>query len=236
MCSIHIIVFLAAHFDFWLVAKHIGGRAYSLANNLLKNYLLNFFSQVPQASPYLPQKTFYALLQPVRGKRAWQVPPYKPIYPVFIRFKFQLAFQINKLIIFPGFARSSRVSEFRQSRMEEPLILASHHPLHLIQALQSWLEDYFTFNNIMLWAASTQLSLVFADQVKLQSNMSLNLTQKYIYLLPIQPLTILLPHQLFPSNWNVPRQINLWPVNALCSITSLLWYLTYRGNAPGPLF
>ena len=192
MHLIHILVFLAAHFDFWFVAKHIEGRANSLADHLSRNHLHNFFSQVPQAEhhppphipaqlldllgnnhlvwtstdwigqfknsikqlfpnphtrltrqqseniylsvltfhypPYLPQKTFYAILQPVLGKRAWQVPPSRPIYPVSVRFRFQLASLIHGLTKYLGFARSLRASEFKQSRMEDPLVHAFLSP------------------------------------------------------------------------------------------------------------
>ena len=54
MHLIRILVFLAAHFDFWFVAKHIEGRANSLADNLSRNHLHNFFSQVPQAERHPP--------------------------------------------------------------------------------------------------------------------------------------------------------------------------------------
>ena len=79
--------------------------------------------------PYLPQKTFYAILQPVWDKRAWQAPPYTHIYPVSVRFKFQLASLTHELITCPGFAKSLRVLEFRQSRMAELLSLAFPLPL-----------------------------------------------------------------------------------------------------------
>ena len=42
MHLIRILVFLAAHFDFWFVAKHIEGRANSLADHLSRNHLHNF--------------------------------------------------------------------------------------------------------------------------------------------------------------------------------------------------
>ena len=58
MHLIRILVFLAAHFDFWFVAKHIEGRVNSLADDLSRNHLLHFFSQVPQAEcnppPHIP--------------------------------------------------------------------------------------------------------------------------------------------------------------------------------------
>lgn len=54
MHLIRILVFLAARFEFWFVAKHIEGRANSLADDLSRNNLSHFFSQVPQAECYPP--------------------------------------------------------------------------------------------------------------------------------------------------------------------------------------
>ena len=45
MHLVRILVFLAAHFDFWFVAKHVEGTVNSLANDLSRDNLPNFFSQ-----------------------------------------------------------------------------------------------------------------------------------------------------------------------------------------------
>ena len=52
MHLIQILVFLAAHFDFWFIAKHIEGKANRLADDLSRDNLSHFFSQVPQAEYY----------------------------------------------------------------------------------------------------------------------------------------------------------------------------------------
>ena len=44
-----ILVFLAAQFEFWFVAKHVEGNANSIADDLSRDNLPRFFSQVPQA-------------------------------------------------------------------------------------------------------------------------------------------------------------------------------------------
>ena len=49
-----ILVFLAAHFDFWFIAKHIEGKANHLADDLSRDKLSHFFSQVPQAEHHPP--------------------------------------------------------------------------------------------------------------------------------------------------------------------------------------
>lgn len=58
MHLIRILVFLAARFDFWFVAKHIEGKENSLADDLSRDNLVHFFSQVPQAEhqqpPHIP--------------------------------------------------------------------------------------------------------------------------------------------------------------------------------------
>ena len=54
MHLIRILVFLAAHFDFWFVASHIEGKANRLADDLSRNNLTHFFSQVPQAEHHSP--------------------------------------------------------------------------------------------------------------------------------------------------------------------------------------
>ena len=48
MHLVHILMFLAAHFDFWFVAKHVEGNANSLVDDLSCHNLPHFFSQVPQ--------------------------------------------------------------------------------------------------------------------------------------------------------------------------------------------
>ena len=52
------LTFLAAHFDFWFVAKHVEGNANSLVDDLSCDNLPHFFSQVPKAeynkSPQVP--------------------------------------------------------------------------------------------------------------------------------------------------------------------------------------
>ena len=54
MHLIHILVFLAAHFDFWFIAKHIEGKANRLADDLSRDNLSHFFSQIPQAEHHPP--------------------------------------------------------------------------------------------------------------------------------------------------------------------------------------
>ena len=49
MHLVHILMFLAAHFDFWFVAKHVEGNANSLVDDLSCDNLPHFFSQVPKA-------------------------------------------------------------------------------------------------------------------------------------------------------------------------------------------
>ena len=98
-------------------------KTYKAAEQKYLSFCTNF-----SLSPYLPQKTFYAILQPVWGKRAWQVPPSRPIYPISVRFRFQLASLIHGLTKCLGFTRSLRVSEFRQSRMVDPLVHAFLSP------------------------------------------------------------------------------------------------------------
>ena len=62
MHLIRILVFLAAHFDFWFVARHIEGKANRLADDLSRNNLTHFFSQVPQAEHHSPPHIPDALL------------------------------------------------------------------------------------------------------------------------------------------------------------------------------
>lgn len=54
MHLIQILVFLAAHFDFWFIAKHIEGKSNCLADDLSRDNLSHFFSQVPQAEHHSP--------------------------------------------------------------------------------------------------------------------------------------------------------------------------------------
>lgn len=46
-----VLVFMAAHFNFWFKAKHIEGQKNSLADALSRNKMSLFFSQAPQAAP-----------------------------------------------------------------------------------------------------------------------------------------------------------------------------------------
>ena len=62
MHLIRILVFLAAHFDFWFMARHIEGKANRLADDLSRNNLTHFFSQVPQAEHHSPPHIPDALL------------------------------------------------------------------------------------------------------------------------------------------------------------------------------
>ena len=54
MHLIRILVFIAARFNFWFIAKHIEGRANTLADDLSRNNMVHFFTQVPQARCYSP--------------------------------------------------------------------------------------------------------------------------------------------------------------------------------------
>ena len=54
MHLIRILVFIAARCDFWFVAKHIEGQANTIADDLSRNNMVHFFSQVPQARLYAP--------------------------------------------------------------------------------------------------------------------------------------------------------------------------------------
>ena len=56
MHLVHILVFLAARFNFWFVAEHIAGKGNSLADDLSRNNLRHFFSQVPQARHHQPPR------------------------------------------------------------------------------------------------------------------------------------------------------------------------------------
>ena len=62
MHLVRILVFLAAQFDFWFVAKHVEGKANSLADDLSRDNLPNFFSQVPQAVHNKPPQVPSSLL------------------------------------------------------------------------------------------------------------------------------------------------------------------------------
>ena len=62
MHLVRILVFLAAHFDFWFVAKHVEGKANSLADDLSRDNLPNFFSQMPQAEYNKPPQIPPSLL------------------------------------------------------------------------------------------------------------------------------------------------------------------------------
>ena len=62
MHLVRILVFLAAHFDFWFVAKHVEGKANFLADDFSRNNLPNFFSQVPQAENNKPPQIPPSLL------------------------------------------------------------------------------------------------------------------------------------------------------------------------------
>ena len=52
MHLIHMLVFLAAKFNFWFVASHIPGVKNVAANALPRNALSSFFSQVPQENSH----------------------------------------------------------------------------------------------------------------------------------------------------------------------------------------
>ena len=62
MHLIWILVFLAAHFDFLFIAKHMEGKANYLADNLSCDKLSHFFAQVSQAEHHLPSHTSASLL------------------------------------------------------------------------------------------------------------------------------------------------------------------------------
>ena len=93
-----------------------------------------------------------------------------------------------------------RIQAVKNGRSPRPRLPIT--PSILYKLRKVWLEDNSSFNNIMLWAAATTTFFGFCtvDQVKLQWNVSLNLTQKYIYLWLIWPLTRLLPHPSYPSS------------------------------------
>ena len=98
-------------------------KTYKVAERKYLSFCTNF-----SLSPLPTTENIYAILRPVLGKRAWQVPPSRPIYPVSVRFRFQLASLIHGLTKCLGFARSLRASEFKQSRMEDPLVHAFLSP------------------------------------------------------------------------------------------------------------
>ena len=54
MALIRILVFIAARCDFWFVAKHIEGQANTIADDLSRNNMVHFFTQVPQARLFTP--------------------------------------------------------------------------------------------------------------------------------------------------------------------------------------
>ena len=62
MHLVHILMFLAAHFDFWFVAKHLEGNANSLVDDLSCDNLSHFFSQVPKAEYNKPPQVPPSLL------------------------------------------------------------------------------------------------------------------------------------------------------------------------------
>ena len=62
MHLVRILVFVAARFDFWFVAKHAEGKANFLADDFSCNNLPNFFSQVPQAEKNKPPQIPPSLL------------------------------------------------------------------------------------------------------------------------------------------------------------------------------
>ena len=62
MHLVHILMFLAAHFDFWFVAKHVEGNANSLVDDLSCDNLPHFFSQVPQVEYNKPLQVSLSLL------------------------------------------------------------------------------------------------------------------------------------------------------------------------------
>ena len=55
-------MFLAVQFDYWFVAKHVEGKVNSLADDLSRDNLPNFFSQVPQAEYNKPLEVPSSLL------------------------------------------------------------------------------------------------------------------------------------------------------------------------------
>ena len=51
MHLIRVLVFLAAHFNFWFRAEHLAGSSNTLADAISRNKMDEFFLQVPEASP-----------------------------------------------------------------------------------------------------------------------------------------------------------------------------------------
>ena len=63
MHLVRILMFLAAHFDFWFVAKYVEGNANSLVDDFSCDNLPHFFSQVPKAE-YVQQASISSTITP----------------------------------------------------------------------------------------------------------------------------------------------------------------------------
>ena len=178
MHLIRILVFLAAHFDFWFVAKHVEGRANSLADNLSRNHLHNFFSQVPQAErhppPHIPAQLpdllgeqspcmdihrldqavqqFYQAALTQSTHKTYEAAEQK--YLSFCtNFSLSPLPTTENILCYFAACLGQEGLAVKNGRSPHPRLPIT--PSILYKLCKVWLEDNSSFNHIMLWVAAT---------------------------------------------------------------------------------
>ena len=128
----------------------------------------------------------------------------------------------------------------RTSRPRLPITLSILYKLHKVS-----LEDNFSINNIMLWAAFTTIFFGFCRS----GTITVECESKFDPKIHLSLADLAVDNSLAPSIISIQLKCSKTDQfmkgvelvigktnNGLCPVTALLLYLTHRGNAPGPLF
>ena len=136
-----------------------------------------------------------------------------------------------------------RVQAVKNGRTSRPRLPIT--PSILYKLRKVWLEDNSSFNNIMLWAASTTTFFGFCRS----GEITVECESKFDPKIHLSLADLAVDNSLAPSVISIQLKRSKTDQfmkgvklvigktnNSLCPVTALLSYLTRRGNAPGPLF